>query len=202
MHREIKMFKIDKEFLEPKREVSTNLDEMFMAIAYAAASNSVDPSTQVGSCYVSKDNKVLSVGRNGAPSGWDEDEFPWGTKKEYGIKNMKYTYVEHAEMNGLTNYVGSKREFEGGTIYVTLFPCTQCAKLIASLGVKKVRYDEARENCDDYECACILLDKAGIEYIRFSELTNNNADGIDISFSVGEKEGIKIRKRGTIKNTI
>ena len=195
------MFSVDEECLEPKREDTVTSDVAFMAQAFAVSMRSYDPSTQVGSCYVDKEGKLLSVGCNQVPPGWDVDRFPWGTKKEYGKKNLKYTYIVHSEVVASHNYNGSLKDFKGGTLYVTLFPCTNCAKEIALLGIKRVIYLNARTDCEDYECANILLQEVGVECVRFSDLVGS-IDGIGIDFTADEKNVIKIKKRGDIKNTI
>ena len=186
------MFDIDKECLEQKRSEATTKEEMYMLLALSAASNSKDPSTQVGACYVSEDGQVLSVGCNSVPPLWDENEFPWGTKEEYGMKNNKYTYIIHAEMNGSMNYRGSLKDFENGTLYVTLFPCTNCAKLIASLKIKKLVYLNARVN-DDYECANILLSRSNIECIDFRS-EYNTVKKLELDVDANEKNNIKIMR--------
>ena len=186
------MFDIDKECIEEKRENTTTKEEMYMLLALSAASNSKDPSTQVGACYVSADGKVISVGCNSVPPLWDEDNFPWGTKEEYGMKNNKYTYIIHAEMAGATNCKCSLKDFENGTLYVTLFPCTNCAKLIASLGIKRVVYLNARIN-KDFECANILLNKSNIECIDFKS-EYNSVKECKLDMDADEKNNIKIIK--------
>ena len=188
-------FEIDNECIEPKRDIYTTLEETYMAIALAAKLNSKDPSTQVGVCYVAENGRVLSVGCNQVPNGWDEDKFPWGTKPEYSFKNNKYTYIIHAEMAGMTSSYASVNDFHNSTIYTTLFPCTNCAKLIASLGVKRVVYLHARTNCDDYVSSRILLNNANVECVDFKELTGNQLEGIDIDFNENEKNVTRIRKR-------
>ena len=79
-------------------------DEYFMAIAKLSSMRSKDPSTQVGACIVSHDNRILSIGYNGAPNGFDDNKFPWG--REGDMLNTKYAYVCHAEMNAILNYRG------------------------------------------------------------------------------------------------
>ena len=78
-----------------KRENYLTWDEYFMAITELSAMRSKDPSTQVGACIVSDDNRILSIGYNGAPNGFDDDEFPWNREGEN--LNTKYPYVCHAE---------------------------------------------------------------------------------------------------------
>ena len=191
------MFDIDKECIEEKRENATTKEEMYMLLAMSVASSSNDPSTQVGACYVSKDGNVLSVGCNSAPPYWDESKFPWGSNTEYGIKNTKYPYIIHAEMNAMTNYRGAIKDFEDGTLYVTLFPCTNCAKIIASLKIKKIVYLNAREDCDDYECANILFKNTNIECIKFIDVINS-IKSLELDTDGDEKSCIKIKKRSLL----
>ena len=109
-----------------------------MEIAKLSARRSKDPNTQVGACIVSKDNRILSIGYNGAPNGFPDECMPW----ERSGENLytKYFYVCHAEMNAILNYRGSKKDLEEAKIYVDLFPCNECAKLIIQSGIKEVIY--------------------------------------------------------------
>ena len=123
-----------------KRKDYISWDEYFIAIAKLSAMRSKDPSTQVGACIVSNDNRILSIGYNGAPNGFDDEKFPWSRDGEN--LNTKYPYVCHAEMNAVLNYRGSKKDLENAKIYVDLFPCNECAKEIIQSGIKEVYYLE------------------------------------------------------------
>lgn len=113
-------------------------DDYFMAIAKLTAKRSKDPSTQVGACIVGSDNRILSIGYNGAPNGYRDDEFPWD--REGNELETKYFYVVHAERNAILNYRGSRKDLEHSKIYVDLFPCNECAKEIIQAGIKEVIY--------------------------------------------------------------
>lgn len=117
-----------------KRENFINWDEYFMGIALLAAQRSKDPNTQVGACIVSKDNVIISTGYNGMPKGCSDDEYPW----EREGADTKYPYVVHAELNAILNSGG--RDLRGSKLYVTLFPCNECAKAIIQSGVKEFYY--------------------------------------------------------------
>ena len=65
-----------------KREDYITWDEYFMGVACLSGKRSKDPSTQVGACIVSQDNKILSMGYNGFPKGCSDDEFPWEKEHE------------------------------------------------------------------------------------------------------------------------
>lgn len=121
-----------------KRENYISWDEYFMAIAKLSAMRSKDPSTQVGACIVSNDKRILSIGYNGAPNGFSDEKFPWGREGEN--LNTKYPYVCHAEMNAILNFRGTKKDLENSKIYVDLFPCNECAKIIIQSGIKEVIY--------------------------------------------------------------
>ena len=107
-----------------KREDYISWDEYFMAIAILTAKRSKDPNTQVGACIVSKDNRILACGYNGAPNGFEDEKFPWGREGEN--LDTKYPYVCHAELNAILNYRGSKKDLENSKIYVCLSCRAQC----------------------------------------------------------------------------
>ena len=109
-----------------KRTDYISWDEYFMGIAQLSAMRSKDPNTQVGACIVSQENKILSMGYNGFPKGCDDDEYPWN--REGDLCDSKYAYVTHSELNAILNYRGGS--LEGTKLYVTLFPCNECAKAI------------------------------------------------------------------------
>nr|XP_022909245.1 deoxycytidylate deaminase-like [Onthophagus taurus] len=110
-------------------------DDYFMGIASLVAKKSKDPSTQVGACIVNRDNKIVGTGFNGMPRGRDED-FTWARKSEN--PDNKHLYVCHAELNAIVNK--NQSDLKGCRIYVTLFPCNECAKLIIQSGIEDVIY--------------------------------------------------------------
>ena len=120
-----------------KRTDYISWDEYFMAVAKLAGMRSKDPSTQVGACIVSQENKILSMGYNGFPVGCSDDEFPWARVGD--TIDTKYAYVTHAELNAILNYRGN---LEGSKLYVSLFPCNECAKAIIQAGIKTVVYGD------------------------------------------------------------
>lgn len=145
-------------------------DEYFIAIAKLSSMRSKDPSTQVGACIVGHDNRILSIGYNGAPNGFDDKKFPWN--REGDMLNTKYAYVCHAEMNAILNYRGSRKDLESAKIYVHLFPCNECAKLIIQAGIKEVLYlsdkfkdkDGTLKETDSVKASKRMLDECGVKY--------------------------------------
>lgn len=149
-----------------KREDYITWDEYFMGIAMLSGMRSKDPSTQVGACIVSQDNKILSMGYNGFPKGCSDDEFPW-TKEGEPLDN-KYFYSTHSELNAILNYRGGS--LECAKLYVTLFPCNECAKAIIQCGIETVVYE-----CDKYSdtesviASKRMFDAAGVRYYQYSK---------------------------------
>lgn len=124
--------------MSDKRTDYISWDEYFMGVAYLAAMRSKDPNTQVGACIVSQDNKILSIGYNGFPLGCSDDEYPWTREGEE--LDRKYFYIVHSELNAILNYRGPS--LEGAKMYVTLFPCNECAKAIIQAGISELIYDQ------------------------------------------------------------
>ena len=122
-------------------------DEYFMGVAVLSSKRSKDPNTNVGACIVNKKNRIVGIGYNGMPYGCDDKEFPWGNDKS-DFLNCKYPYVVHAEPNAILN---STCPLDDCKLYVTLFPCNECAKLIIQSGIKEIiymsdKYDGSLEN--------------------------------------------------------
>ena len=146
-----------------KREHVLSWDEYFMGVAKLSAMRSKDPNTQVGACIVSEDNKILSMGYNGFPKGCSDDEFPWAREGE--PYDNKYFYTTHSELNAILNYRGGS--LEGATIYVTLFPCNECAKAIIQSGMKEVIYMfDKYADTDNVIASKKMLAAAGVELVQ------------------------------------
>lgn len=143
-------------------------DTYFMGIAKLSAKRSKDPSTQVGACIVSEDNRILSIGYNGTPNGFDDDIFPWD--REGNPLDTKYLYVVHAERNAILNYKGNRKDFTNAKIYVDLFPCNECAKEIIQSGIKEVIYlCDKYSNSDEVIASKRLFDACGVIYREFDK---------------------------------
>lgn len=144
-----------------KRKNYISWDEYFIGIAGLSAMRSKDPSTQVGCCIVDDRNRILSMGYNGFPAGCDDDEFPWGKENESEYDN-KYMYVCHSELNAILNYRGGS--LEGSRLYVTMFPCNECAKAIIQAGIKEVVYgDDAYKQKMTGQAAMRMFNAAGVK---------------------------------------
>lgn len=129
-----------------KRTDYLSWDDYFMAVAQLSAQRSKDPGTQVGACIVNKTKRIIGIGYNGFPAGCSDDELPWAREGNY--LDTKYAYVCHAEMNAITN-ASNKPELDGASLYVSLYPCNECAKLIIQVGIKEVVFLSDKYAHDD-----------------------------------------------------
>ena len=149
-----------------KRQDYISWDEYFMGIAHLAGMRSKDPNTQVGACIVSDDNKILSMGYNGFPRGCSDDEFPW--EREGDVLDTKYAFVTHSELNAILNYRGGT--LEGSKLYVSLFPCNECAKAIIQAGIKTIVYDSDKYAETPTTLASKkMLKAAGVDFYQYKK---------------------------------
>lgn len=189
---------MNKDFMVPEsytgleRKNIPPFDVINMICAMNIAKLSRDPSTQVGAVIIDKDGNFVSAGYNSAPPGWDDSEFVWG--KGYKGKDKiyeKYNSVIHAEDNAISNYKGSNSIFEGATIYVTLFPCPICAKMLAKYKFKRVVYlsDKYSYTPENFE-AKRTFEYCGIEYERI-----NQHDIESITFCLNDDGEVKYHEK-------
>ena len=149
--------------MSDKRNDYIGWDDYFMGVSLLAAERSKDPSTQVGACIVSDDNRILSTGYNGFPQGCSDDDFPWNRDKSLG--ETKYNFVVHAELNAILNAGG--KSLVGSRIFVSLFPCHECAKAIIQSGIKEVIYDSDKYASTPSTIASKrMFDAAGVKYTK------------------------------------
>ena len=150
-------------------------DEYFMGVAILAGMRSKDPNTQVGACIVSPNNRILSMGYNGFPNGVSDDEFPW--KRDGDPLENKYFYSTHSELNAILNFRGGS--LEGAKLYVTLFPCNECAKAIIQAGIRTVIYDSDKyADLPAFIASKRMFEAAGVQLIRYKHT------GREVSFSL------------------
>lgn len=141
---------------------SINWDEYFMLQAMVASFKSKDPSTKVGCVIVDKNNHQVTMGYNGMVAGIDESKLPWGKEKIVPLEYQKYGYVVHSEANAIMHARG---DLEGCKLYVTLFPCNECAKLVASKKIAEVIFlSDKHGDKDSTRMAKILFDLAKVNY--------------------------------------
>ena len=155
-----------------KREIP-NWQEYFMLEAITASLRSKDPSTQVGCVFVDENNHQLSMGYNGFAANIDETKFTWDKESDKPYSETKYAYVIHAEANAILH---SSNKLENSILYVTLFPCNECAKMLATLKVKKVYYLEVKnEESESNKASRRILEACNIPYEKV-EIRDNILD--------------------------
>jgi len=154
-----------QKFMIKKRDNYLSWDEYFMSIVKLSEERSKDPNTQVGACIVDQNNRIISIGYNGMPNGVNDDEIPWD--REGNPLETKYFYVCHAELNAILN--NRNKNLEGCTLYVSLFPCNECAKLIIQSGIKKIVYfSDKYKDTDSTKASKIMFDKSGVSYVQYT----------------------------------
>lgn len=137
-------------------------DEYFMLQAMLASYKSKDPSTKVGCVFVDKNNHQITMGYNGAVAGIDESQMPWGNDRTVPAEYQKYGYVIHSEANAITHRNAS---LEGSRGYVTLFPCNECAKLIASQKVDEIVFlSDKYKDTPEVRISKRIFDLSGVRY--------------------------------------
>jgi dCMP deaminase len=135
-----------------------NWDQYFMGVASLSRLRSKDPNTQVGACIVNIHKRIIGIGYNGFPFGVDDSIFPWN--QEGAFLDNKYAYVVHAEANAILNATADLR---GSSLYVNLFPCNECAKLIIQAGIKEVVYSSDKYADKDFTIASKrMLEASGV----------------------------------------
>lgn len=143
-----------------------NWDQYFMGVASLSRLRSKDPNTQVGACIVNAHKRIIGIGYNGFPFGVDDATFPW--TQEGAFLTSKYAYVVHAEANAILNATADLR---GSSLYVNLFPCNECAKLIIQAGIKEVVYSSDKYADKDFTIASKkMLTAAGVTTRQIPEV--------------------------------
>ena len=143
-----------------KRTNYISWDEYFMGVAILSGQRSKDPGTQVGACIINDKKRIVGIGYNGFPYGVEDDVFPWSKDGEW--LDTKYPYVVHAEPNAILN---STVSLDNATLYVTLFPCNDCAKLIIQSGIKEVVFlKDKYHDQDSFAASRKMFDSASIKY--------------------------------------
>jgi len=141
-----------------------NWDEYFMSIASLSALRSQDPNTKVGACIVDDDHKVVSIGYNGMPRHINDEDLSWN--KGEGL-DSKYLYVCHAEFNAILN-TRDGSALKGCHLYVTLFPCNECAKAVIQTGIKEVIYfDDKYKDTIGNQASLKMLTLAGVKVRKY-----------------------------------
>lgn len=160
-------------------------DDYFMAIAKLSALRSKDPCTQVGAVLVNESNRIVGIGYNGFPRPCKDDVFPWYKQRKTDdgricivnetdgsripvndpIHDKKF-FVVHAEANAILN--ANSATLKNTRLYTTLYPCSECAKLILQSGIMKIYYMyDTHADRAEYRASACMFAAAKIDCVRF-----------------------------------
>ena len=133
----------------------------YLDVAKEVATWSKDPSKKIGAIAVGDKGQILSQGYNGFPRGVKD------TDNRYNVREEKYKYVVHGEMNCIYTACNSGVSLNGATLYVTGLPvCSECAKGIIQVGISKVVMEYPKDIPDNWKESMILtqqmFDEAGV----------------------------------------
>ena len=144
-----------------RRENYIEWHDYFMSVAMLSAFRSKDPSRQVGACIVDPSTlRIVGIGYNGFPWGCSDTKLPWARTADSWL-DTKYPYVCHAEVNAILNK--NCESLAGCRIYVTLFPCNECAKLVIQSGIREVVFlSDSHKNSDAMKASRRMLAMAGV----------------------------------------
>ncbi len=154
----------------PKRADYISWDEYFMGIAMLSAKRSKDPSTQVWACIVNPKNRIVGIGYNWFPMWCSDEKFPWD--REWWFVDTKYAYVVHAEVNAILNSNGA--DLTWSKIYVALFPCNECAKIIIQSGIKEIVY--LSDKYDGTDANIVSKNMLNASWVKLTKLDIKNKE--------------------------
>lgn len=117
----------------------------FLGLASHIAEWSKDRSTQVGAVVIGPKKEIRAVGYNGFPRGVDDNV------ESRHLRPQKYAYTEHAERNAIYNASYTGTSLDGCALYVTHFPCCDCARAIIQAGIAEVFVDKSKLTADFLE---------------------------------------------------
>ena len=149
-----------------------------MAVAILSGHRSKDPNTQVGACVANSQHKIVGVGYNGFPWRCSDDELPWAREGDY--LDTKYPYVCHAELNAVLNSI--TYDLRDCRLYVALFPCNECTKVIIQAGIREIIYlSDKYKDTDSVKAAKIMLEKSSTAIRQFFP----SRDSLLLDFRIG-----------------
>jgi dCMP deaminase len=161
-----------------KKENYLSWDSYFMSVALLSSFRSKDNKTQTGACIVDINKKIVGVGYNGLPKGLDDNDERFWNDDDTDLINSKHTYVVHAEQNAIHNKI--TQNIDNSTLYVTLFPCKECAKSIIQVGIKTVVFLDYKEHHEKQnEAVKLMFDNCKIKYNKFEELEIKDKEFIE-----------------------
>ena len=135
----------------------------YMDVAERFAKLSSAKRLQVGAIVV-KDDRIISIGYNGMPSGWDNNCEDYIQLSDDTITTKTKPEVIHAEANAIAKLAKGNESGDGSTMFLTHAPCIDCAKQMYAMGVNMVFYRDSYKNTD----GVTFLEKCNINVIKVS----------------------------------
>jgi dCMP deaminase len=120
-------------------EAKPKFETIFMDLAENLAKKSHCVKAQVGA-VLTKDTRIISIGYNGPPAGTHNCDIEWPTEGCPRDSKGSCSLALHAEQNAILYAIKNNSSVEGSTLYITLSPCIACARVIYTVGIKKVYY--------------------------------------------------------------
>jgi dCMP deaminase len=145
------------------KKMKKKLIHAYMQTAKIFAELSHARRLHVGAIVV-KDDRIISIGYNGMPAGWDNncEDKVWEETGDYELKTKPE--VLHAESNAISKLARSSESGDGATMFITHAPCMECSKLIYQSGIKKVYFGQA------------YRDTSGVEFLNKCKVTVEQID--------------------------
>lgn len=146
-----------------------SFDDIYMNLAIQLAQRSHCVKMKVGA-VLTKDTRIISLGYNGPPAGTHNCDEEWPKTGCPRDSKGSCSLALHAEQNAILYAAKNKVDMEGATLYITLAPCIACARVIFSIGIKKVIYKDsyAEYKGIGIEEGIEFLKKFNVEVIRYS----------------------------------
>jgi len=145
-----------------------SFEDIYMDLAQSLALRSHCVKMKVGA-VLTKDTRIISLGYNGPPAGTHNCDEEWPDTGCPRDSKGSCSLALHAEQNAILYAAKNNMSLEGATIYVTLSPCIACAKVLFSLGIKKVFYVDSYAEYKGIPSdeGVDFLKKFGVEVVRY-----------------------------------
>lgn len=147
-----------------------SFDEIYMDLAENLGKKSHCVKAQVGA-VLAKDTRIISLGYNGPPAGTYNCDEVWPETGCLRDSKGSCSLALHAEQNAILYAAKNNVSLQGSTLYVTLAPCIACARVIYTVGIKKVIYLNSYAKMKNLpaEEGADFLEKFGVEVVQFKK---------------------------------
>jgi dCMP deaminase len=149
-------------------KMSLKKDSYFMALTMVTAQQGTCKRRKVGAIFVNDDYEILTSGYNGSPRG-----FPHCDDDECLVRNNQCIATVHAEQNAIVQAAKRGVSLNHSTLFVSIFPCFNCIKLLITLGVKRIVYNEEYES-DNHDMCLKYIENSHILVQRFDDLKSRD----------------------------